>query len=181
MKFVEIDTERLILQAVTPEVYDYIFQLGEQQAMDFFGCTTEEELASKRIRHTNGLRTHNKTFLYFQLIEKKTDEMIGWCGFHTWYTDHNRAELGYGLSAEQFKRKGFMSEAIPPVLEYGFNEMNLHRIEAFAAPWNKASIKLLKYNNFEREGLMKEHYLKDGVYEDSEIYGLINTKSTSSQ
>lgn len=149
--------------------------------MDFFGFSALEELTSEQNRYEKGLSTFNKTFLYFQLIEKKTNQIIGWCGFHTWYTDHNRAELGYGLNADQFKGLGFMSEALPAVIEYGFTEINLHRIEALVAPWNTPSLKLLKSNKFEREGLMKEHYLKDGVYEDSEVYGLIRKKTNASQ
>ena len=101
---------------------------------------------------------------------------MGWCGFHTWYTDHDRAELGYGLNKDCFKRQGFMSEAIPTILEYGFKEMKLHRIEAFASSENTASIKLLKSNNFEKEGLLKEHYLINGIHEDSEVYALIKSK-----
>ncbi len=43
---------------------------------------------------------------YHQLIDKKTNKVIGWCGFHTWYTDHNRAEIGYGLFDDNYIIKG---------------------------------------------------------------------------
>jgi ribosomal-protein-alanine N-acetyltransferase len=68
-----------------------------------------------------------------------------------------------------------MSEALLPILDYGFNHMKLHRIEALASPQNIPSIKLLEANHFNYEGLLKEHYLIDGVYEDSAIYSLIKT------
>ena len=175
MKLTELHTDRLILRAITPEVYHYIFRLDDAEVMAFFGCSTSDELELERARLNKGLNTFNKTFLYFQLIEKTTNKIIGWCGFHTWYTDHDRAELGYGLNQDRFKQKGFMSEAIPPILEYGFTEMKLHRIEAFTSPTNTPSIKLLNTNHFQPEGLMKEHYLKDGVYEDSAIYALLKS------
>ncbi|PHR35108.1 MAG: N-acetyltransferase [Fluviicola sp.] len=175
MEFITLQTERLILRGISPEVYDYAFHLPENETREFFGFSTNIQLDLERKRYEGGLRTFNKTFLYFQLIDKKSDAIMGWCGFHTWYTDHDRAELGYGLYSDYFKRQGFMSEAIPTILEYGFNEMNLHRIEAFASARNTPSIKLLASNNFKKEGVLMEHYLIDGVYEDSEVYAVIKS------
>jgi len=51
--------------------------------------------------------------------------VIGWCGFHTWYTDHHRAEIGYGIYKDEFKKQGFMTEALEAVLEYGFENFYL--------------------------------------------------------
>ena len=174
-----IHTKRLTLRVVTPEVYQEIFKLPEAEIMEFFGFSTRNELEKETERFQNGLQTFNKTFLYFQLINKETDAIIGWCGYHTWYTDHDRAEIGYGLVSDEFKRKGLMKEALSPIIDYGFKEMNLHRIEAFASPKNTPSIKLLNFNNFQEEGLLKEHYLKDGVYEDSAVYALLRPNSTA--
>lgn len=175
MQFTTLETDRLILRAINPDVYQHVFGLPRNEAKIFFGYDTDVQLNNERKRFEKGLQTYNKTFLYFQLIDKKSNLVMGWSGFHTWYRDHDRAELGYVLNEDAFKRKGFMSEAIPPILAYGFDEMNLHRIEAFASSKNIPSIKLLKSNGFEKEGLLKEHYLHKGVYEDSEIYGLIRS------
>lgn len=141
--------------------------------MEFFGFDTEEQLEFERTRYLNGLRTYNKSYLYFHLIEKESGKIIGWCGYHTWYLDHDRAEIGYGLRTDTVKRKGYMSEAITAVLDYGFSQMNLHRIEAMASPSNDASIRVLEGNGFVREGLLKQHYFINDVYEDSAIYALI--------
>lgn len=176
-----LHTKRLKLRVVTPEVYSHVFSLKESEVMDFFGFSTKDEFEKEKARFENGLRTHNKTFLYFQLIEVESETIIGWCGYHTWYTDHDRAEIGYGMNSDEFKRKGFMSEALTPIIEYGFKEMNLHRIEAFASPDNVASIKLLLQNSFEKEGLLKEHYLKEGVYEDSAVYALLRPNTSANK
>ncbi len=170
-------TKRLKFRLVTPEIYREVFELPKTDIMNFFGISTDEELSEEQERLERGLTSFNKTFLYFQLIEKDGDRLIGWCGYHTWYTVHDRAEIGYGLISKQYMRKGIMKEALSSVIEYGFDEMNLHRIEAFASPTNLPSIKLLESHNFQKEGVLKEHYLKDGVYEDSSVYGLIRSDS----
>jgi ribosomal-protein-alanine N-acetyltransferase len=66
-----------------------------------------------------------------------------------------------------------MKEALKPIIDYGFNQMKLNRIEALIAPNNIPSLKLIKHFNFKEEGLLKNHYLKDGVYEDSLFFGLL--------
>jgi len=170
-----IQTKRLKLRPVTPDVYEQIFKGSQEEIMEFFGITEENEFIKEKNRFENGLRTYNKTFLFFQIIEAQSEQIIGWCGYHTWYLDHQRAEIGYGLNSDEFKRKGYMTEALASVIDYGFREMNLHRIEALASPKNTPSVKLLNAFKFEYEGLMKEHYLIDGVHEDSAVYGLLRT------
>lgn len=179
MDFITLDTERLILRALTLDVLSEIYALPDDEICHFLGFSTKIQLEFERKRFEGGLHTFNKTFLYFQLIERQSNVIMGWCGFHTWYTDHNRAELGYSLSDDYFKRNGYMSEAIPPILAYGFQEMKLHRIEAFVGTTNVPSIKLIESNGFQYEGCMKEHYLKNGIYEDSMIYGLLHSTSTN--
>jgi ribosomal-protein-alanine N-acetyltransferase len=174
MRFEILSTEHLSLRKLTPEVFDYIYTMYSDEALlDFLGLMSGEALAIEKEKHKKGLSTFNKSFLYFQVISKKTDTLIGWCGYHTWYLDHNRAEIGYGLFDENVKRKGFMTEALKPIIDYGFYKMNLHRIEAFISPENAASIKLVEKFGFKKEGVLKEHYLKNGIMEDSAVYSLL--------
>lgn len=169
-------TDRLILRKLSQESFNYIFaHLSELELMEFLGID-EEELGIQRAKFEGGLSTHNRKFVHFQLIENESMKVIGWCGFHTWYTDHHRAEIGYGMNSDEFKGKGFMSEALKPILEYGFKEMNLHRIEALVAPYNKPSLKLIQKFNFRQEGHLKKHYFVNGVPEDSLFFALLRSE-----
>ena len=114
-----------------------------------------------------------KSFLYFHLLEKHTNSVIGWCGYHTWFTQHRRAEIGYVLNDDSNKGKGYMKEALPAVLKYGFEKMDLHRIEALVAPGNIPSLKLLQHTGFTHEGLLRQHYMKNSLLEDSAIFSLL--------
>jgi ribosomal-protein-alanine N-acetyltransferase len=174
MDFVYLHTNRLKLRKVTPEVYLYVFNnYSSDQLKLFWGVNDDEELGKLRSRIDKGLTTFNKSFLYFYLIDKTNDKVIGVCGYHTWYVDHNRAEIFYHLMNEENKRKGIMSEAIQAVIEFGFNQMNLHRIEALIGPNNIASLSLVKKNAFALEGHLREHYCKDGKMEDSLVFSLL--------
>jgi len=174
MEVEELTTSRLKLRRLTPEVFDYIYrELSEKKQLAFLGLNSEAELNAEKNKYAEGLWTHNKKFLYFQLLEQENMKIIGWCGYHTWYLDHERAEIGYGLFEEEYKRKGLMSEAIYPIIEYGFKQMKLNRIEAFIGPKNKASINLINKLNFVKEGQLREHYCENNRIEDSIVYSLL--------
>jgi ribosomal-protein-alanine N-acetyltransferase len=66
-----------------------------------------------------------------------------------------------------------MTEAIKPVLKYGFETLNLHRIEAKVADWNIPSIKLLLRSGFTKEGTLTQDYFHEGAYHDSDCYVLL--------
>ena len=57
-----------------------------------------------------------------------------------------------------FQGKGLMQEAIPPILEYGFDIMKLEIIEAVPHENNAASIRILEKNNFQREKNLEGEY-----------------------
>jgi ribosomal-protein-alanine N-acetyltransferase len=101
-----------------------------ESQMKFLGLSNVEELVREQKKYAEGLSTHNRKFEYFQMLTLDESRVVGWFGYHTWYIDHNRAELGYGLFDETIKRQGLMSEALDYILPHGFNSMNLNRVEA---------------------------------------------------
>lgn len=177
MKFTDndnIETERLILRPVTPEVYKSIISSNtDEEIKAFFGFTADEELTAEKEKFSKGLTTFNKSFLYFQLLDKNLKKLVGWCGYHSWYFIHYRAEIGYGLYEDIYKRKGLMKEALKPIIRYGFEAMQLNRIEAYIGPDNAASLQLAERIGFTREALLKEHYYTNGIIEDSVMYALL--------
>ena len=85
-----------------------------------------------------------------------------------------RAELGYALHPAQH-RKGIMTEAIRTILDYGFNTMKLHSVEAQVNSTNLASMAVLEKSNFTREGYFRENHFYDGRFLDTAVYSLLAT------
>ncbi len=173
MDFEYIETERLRLRKLTDELYELILTTQPDETIMDLLCIEAKDVEKEKQKAVRGFGMFNKALLLFQLIEKDTNKVIGWCGYHTWFTQHHRAELGYMLYTDEVKQKGYMKEALKPIIDYGFTQMKLNRIEALIAPENVASLKLIHRFNFKQEGTLKNHYLKDGVYEDSVIFGLL--------
>ena len=177
MQFETIHTPRLLLRKITPEVYRFVFtHYTEEELQRFFGFHTEEDRLKEHERFEKGVSTFNKSFAMFQLLDNISGKVIGSCGYHTWYLEHRRAEVGYALTNDEFKQKGLMKEALGAVLQYGFNVMNLHRVEAFVAPENEPSLKLVRHFAFTQEGHLREHYFKNGVVEDSIVFSLLQSE-----
>ncbi|TBX70176.1 N-acetyltransferase [Flavobacterium silvisoli] len=178
--FETLSTERLLLRKLTPEIFDYVYNhFSDEDLMEFIGAPNEEALSKEKEKHRKGLSTFNKSFCYFQILDKTNQQIIGWCGYHTWYLDHKRAEIGYGLFDDSYKQKGLMSEATKVILDYGFNQMNLNRIEAFIGKENKASLNLVKKFGFTQEGILREHYFNKNCMEDSVVYSLLRREYNS--
>lgn len=174
MQFEELHTERMILRRLVPETYAHIYaHFSDEELLEFLGLDSLETLAKEKEKFAKGMATHNRSFVHFLLVDKTSGKVIGACGYHTWCTDHHRAEIGYGMFGDDFKKQGLMSEALKPIIAYGFNVMELNRIEAMVAPENVASLKLIDKMGFVREGLLRKHYFKNGVMEDSVAFSLL--------
>jgi ribosomal-protein-alanine N-acetyltransferase len=73
--------------------------------------------------------------------------------------------LGYKMD-EQFLRRGYMREALRAVIDFAFDELHLHRIEANVMPANEASLGLLRSLSFREEGLARRYLRIQGAWED---------------
>ncbi len=169
-----IETSRLLLREMNPDIYKKIMSgCSDKEIKEYFGIVTEEELETEKARFQQGITMSGKSFLYFHLLEKESGKVLGWCGYHTWFPFHKRAEIGYMLFADAYKGQGYMKEALVEIIRYGFDKINLHRIEALVSPDNIPSVKLIKASSFTYEGLLREHYMKNDTLEDSAIYSLL--------
>ncbi len=85
---------------------------------------------------------------------------------------YKSATLGYKMDKD-YRRKGYMHEAIEKGLEIMKEELFLHRIEAIVMPSNEPSIKLLENLGFQQEGLIRDKVLLNGKWEDHYLYSYI--------
>src|SRR5687768_9409791 len=104
----------------------------------------------------------------------RDDEAIGTIGLADSEPQTKRAELGYWMRSAD-AGKGYMSEAAEAVIEFGFNELGMHRIELEAGVGNEASIKVAEKLGFKREGLARKAGWAGNGYYDTIRFGLLST------
>lgn len=101
-------------------------------------------------------------------------ELAGMCGFNRIVGLSRRAEIGYWL-AEQYTGTGIMTKAVKGLIDYGFNELGLHRIEIVAGTENKKSRKIPERLKFTEEAVMKDYEFLYDHYHDCVLYRLLKT------
>ena len=172
--FPQLSTERLLLRQMSDEDANDLFVLrSDKKVMQFIDRPLAEstEDALQLIRKIQD-SLNNNDGITWAIALKSESRLIGTIGFWRIIKEHYRAEIGYLISPE-LQGRGLMQEAMNIVLNYGFNEMKLHSVEANVNPANEASIKLLERNRFIREAYHKENYFSNGKFLDSAIYSLI--------
>ncbi|HEX5150032.1 MAG TPA: GNAT family protein [Parafilimonas sp.] len=172
--FPQLETERLLLREITrADAADFFTLRSNKDLMQYIdrplAQTMQDALNLIGIIIT---ALKNNDGITWGISLKNDAQLIGTIGLWRIIKEHYRAEIGYLLS-DAFQRQGIMQEAITAVINYGFNMMGLHSIEANVNPANAASILLLEKNKFIREAHFKENYYYNGKFMDSLVYSLI--------
>jgi [ribosomal protein S5]-alanine N-acetyltransferase len=178
----QIETQRLRLTGLTPLDMSLIFEKYiKEDIKKILGHHSDEEYEKEAFKQRSGYAAYNRGFIQFLIREKGDEQVIGRCGLHNWNPEHHRAEIGYHLSEESYKRKGLMTEAVAAVIGYGFNTLHLNRIEAMAAKDNIPSLRILAKFNFVNEGTLRAHYFTGKRYEDSIVFSILRDEYLKSK
>ncbi|MEM6780945.1 MAG: GNAT family protein [Pseudomonadota bacterium] len=110
----------------------------------------------------------------FLIFDKNTHALIGGINLNSVCRGAaQNASLGYWID-EAYERQGFMSEAARIIIQYAFETLKLHRINAECLPDNERSINLLKTLGFTEEGFAKSYFQIKGIWQDHVLFGLVN-------
>lgn len=169
-----METERLYLEMRTRERLELLLSQSVEEQLDYFGIENIEEMENRLAGIKRTLKKQGIGWRMWAIVEKKSQKVIGDCGFHNWVLEHDRSEVGYGLY-EAYRNNGYMYEAMQKVVEYGFEELKLNRIEACISPDNIPSRKLIEKLGFEEEGTLRQHYKSKGKIYDSVIYSKLKS------
>jgi ribosomal-protein-alanine N-acetyltransferase len=82
------------------------------------------------------------------------------------------ASLGYWVG-EPFARRGMMSAALPLVIDFAFNRLRLHRVEAACLPHNEGSRAVLLRTGFAQEGYARRYLQIDGKWQDHLLFAIL--------
>ena len=89
------------------------------------------------------------------------------------------ASLGYWVG-ESFARRGHMTAALPLILDFAFERLALHRVEAACLPTNIPSRALLARAGFQHEGYAREYLCIDGKWQDHLLFAILRGDRGSS-
>lgn len=110
----------------------------------------------------------------FGIFKREDDRLIGTIGLYQVFRGpRESALLGYSLDQGE-NGKGYTTEATKLVVNYAFDVLNLHRIEAGVMPDNIGSIRVLEKAGFHKEGIAIKNVKINGSWEDHQMLAIIN-------
>ncbi|MGG6262964.1 GNAT family N-acetyltransferase [Leptolyngbya sp. AN03gr2] len=106
-------------------------------------------------------------------IEQKLDSMlIGIIEIRDIEREHSQAELSFWLAVEAWGQ-GYMSEALKPIIRFGFEVLGLNRLYAYHMVRNPGSGKVLQKNGLVQEGVLRQRVRKWGEFEDVALWAIL--------
>lgn len=174
-----IQGNRIYLRHLTPHDAHRLFEYEVNNKQFFIPTSftrTDSYYSLDRIRRnieSYNKETEEKISYRFGIFLNSNHQLIGMIALNDVLWPLKTSYVGYSLDLKHTKQ-GYMFEALNLVINYAFNELKLHRLEAGVMPSNQASYKLLERCGFVREGLLRKNVHINGRWEDHYIYGLLN-------
>lgn len=109
-----------------------------------------------------------------------TGDWLGQVSLHHFDAQNRRCELGYALMRAHWGH-GYIGEALDALLGFGFDALDLNRVEADIDPRNLPSRRAVERMGFKEEGLLRERWLVNGEVCDTVFYGLLRREWLSRQ
>lgn len=153
MKKTILDSKRLRLRLVNLSDLSSIHKLLSIPAVDRYnamGIPTNKEVTAVYLNEWIDDCLMRKEFV-FSISELNTNDFIGLISLRIGNPKYLIAAVWYKLLPE-FWSKGYATEALKSILNFGFEEIGLHRIEAGCAIDNIGSIRVLEKSGLRREG-----------------------------
>ena len=149
----------------------------DEKIFSAMACPEIHSMHSNEFNHISDVRRYipvliqeykNGKYRTLAIAEKKTNELCGTItiDIHKYIS---RAELGYWIAIPH-RNKGYASEAVRTIIEYGFSKLNLKRIQAYHSIDNPASGRVLEKAGMVFEGILR---LYNGIT-DEKMYSAIN-------
>ena len=159
------DLYKLFSDENVTRFYNLLPLLNEQEAqksIDWFQSRFKEKLG---VRWGIALKGH--------------ENIIGTIGFNNFAKRH-RANIGYDLQTQHWNN-GFITEALKTIINFGFNQLEINRIEAEVMQGNIISEKVLENLNFKNEGVLREWMFWNEKHYDMTMFSLLRTDYATRQ
>lgn len=170
----EFETDRLLLRKLTLEDAEDIFSYASNDEVTKYVTWNTHKTLDDSIDYVKFAlgQYENESLAPWGIELKETGKIIGTIDFVSRQTAHNTAEIGYAMS-QDYWGKGIMTEAAKALVEFGFNKMELARIQAKCFVENIGSQRVMEKIGMSYEGtLRKSFFFKDKQW-DLKVYSIV--------
>jgi ribosomal-protein-alanine N-acetyltransferase len=176
-----IETERLLLRK-----FEYIddenmlkYWISDPKIQSLYSepvYSTKQEVKELLDKYIGSYERND--YYRWAIILKETDECIGQIAYFLVDNQNHFAEMEYCIGSH-FQRKGFATEAGKAVIQYGFDKINLHKVQICHKSINIPSRKVIENCGLIYEGTLRHFFYMDGEYIDRLYYSILKEEFNS--
>jgi ribosomal-protein-alanine N-acetyltransferase len=171
-----IKTDRLLLRQFVENDIENVFKgLSHPDIIKYYGVSYQTLEATKEQMNFFTNLEKNGTGVWWAVCSADNKKFYGAGGLNSLSKEHKKAEIGFWLIPDYWGQ-GIMTEALPLICDYGFNNLGLHRIEGLVETENRNCKSAMAKLDFQYEGTMKECEIKNEQFISLDIYAKINTR-----
>jgi len=161
-EFIEDDWEAVMVYQQKPEYlkyYDWI-ERSPDDVREFVKMFLDQQQADPRIKYQ------------LAVTLRTSGQLIGNCGIRTKSAGAHQADIGFELDLLLWGQ-GYATEAAWAILQFGFEELHLHRVWSWCIADNLGSRRVLEKLGMKQEGRLRENESFKGRYWDTLIYAIL--------
>ena len=168
-----LQSNRLLLRRFEQDDLTNVYEgLSHPEVIKYYGVhytsleATREQMAWFKELEEEG------TGQWFAICSLDNQCFYGGAGLNNIKKEHKRAEIGFWL-LPAYWRQGIISEALPLICHYAFQQLDVHRIEGIVESKNINSKNTFKRLGFQHEGTMVDCEIKDGQFISLDIFAML--------
>ncbi|MFK8037818.1 MAG: GNAT family N-acetyltransferase [Crocinitomicaceae bacterium] len=178
MSKIKISTQRTELRLINISDLNEIHQLHSLKETDEYNTlgipktiSETQSIIEPLIEANQQTPIHQYTFA---IVNNMTRQFIGLFGLKLGHQKYKRGEVWFKIHVNYWE-KGYASEALKAVINFGFNTLHLHRIEAGCAVGNAASKRVLEKTGFIQEGRGRQVLPLKSGWSDNFEYAILES------
>jgi [ribosomal protein S5]-alanine N-acetyltransferase len=166
----ELETERLLLRKIRQEDIEDMYEYCSMEDVATYVSWNAHQSKEETKEFLNHILEQNTVF--FGIEYKENHKLIGTINYVSWNLKHQKAEIAYILS-QPYWGKGIMTEALKVMIQFGFDYMDLERIEARCIEDNLGSEGVMKKAGMSYEGTLRKSMFTKGKHRNLKLYSIL--------
>jgi len=178
---VTIETERLILRRFEYSDCDTVFRnwASDEHVQTMYSeptYHTKDEVKGLLDKYIGSYERED--YYRWAVIDKETGECIGQIAYFLVDSKNHFAEIEYCIGAD-FQCKGYATEATKAVIAFGFESMNLHKVQICTKTINVPSKRVIEKCGFTYEGTLRDYFFMSGKYVGRHYFSILREEYES--
>lgn len=169
-----LETERLLLRKVIRDDVADMYHYGSQEEVARYVTWERHRTPADTEGFVDFILDQyaNGKLAPWGIEHKESGKLIGTIDYVLWQVKHRVGEIGYVLTPDYWGQ-GLMTEAAKAVVDFGFQRMDLVRVQAKCFVQNQASARVMEKVGMSFEGVNRQSMLVKGRHEDLKMYAIL--------